>query len=63
MKKKFIRFFQDKSFGQKKAPAGSLRAKKKDFEKHKQKLYKSEKESKNYIKVKKKFIQFSKIEF
>ena len=28
------------------------------FEKHKQKLYKSEKESKNYIKVKKKFIQF-----
>ena len=42
----------------KKAPAGSRRAKKKVFEKHKQKLYKSEKESKNYIKVKKKFIQF-----
>ena len=36
MKKKFIQFFQDKSFGQKKAPAGSRRAKKTVFEKHKQ---------------------------
>ena len=34
--KKFIQFFQDKSFGQKKALAGSRTAKKKVFEKHKQ---------------------------
>ena len=40
--KKFIQFFQDKSFGQKKAPAGSRRAKKKQlFEKHKQGPYKN----------------------
>ena len=31
MKKKFILFFQDKSFGQKKAPAGRRTAKKKQF--------------------------------
>ena len=31
MGKKFIQFFQDKSFGQKKAPAGSRRANKKNF--------------------------------
>ena len=34
--KKFVQFFQDKSLGQKKAPAGSRRAKKRVFEKHKQ---------------------------
>ena len=31
MRKKFIQFFQDKSLGKKKAPAGSRRAKKKKF--------------------------------
>ena len=34
--KKFIQFVQDKSFGQKKAPAGRRKAKTKVFEKHKQ---------------------------
>ena len=37
MKKNFIQFFQDKSFGKKKGPAGRRKAKKKKvFEKHKQ---------------------------
>ena len=36
MKKKFIQFFQDRVLAKKKAPAGSLKAKKKVFEKHKQ---------------------------
>ena len=36
MKKKFIQFFQDRVLAKKKAPAGSLRAKKKVFEKHRQ---------------------------